>query len=141
MMRENTPFLTVHVPGNPIGKARPRILRSGRSYTPGPTKAWEEAAAVIARAAMRGAPVEEGALYVYVRAWMPIPVSWSKKKQLAATMGIVRPTVKPDGDNILKIVGDALNGVVWKDDAQLVEQTIVKAYARETSVVIHVGRL
>lgn len=52
MTGANKPFLTIQVPGHPIGKARPRILRSGRSYTPGPTKAWEEAAAVIARAAL-----------------------------------------------------------------------------------------
>ena len=135
------PFLSIRVPGNPIGKARARILRTGRSYTPAPTKAWEASAALIAKAARQAAAPVHGPLYLYVVAWMPIPASWSKRKQADALSGKLRPVVKPDADNILKIVGDALTKVVWNDDAQVVEASVRKAYARDTGVVIHVGRV
>jgi Holliday junction resolvase RusA-like endonuclease len=52
--------------------------------------------------------------------------------------GLLKPTGKPDADNIAKIVGDALNGVVWVDDSQIVLLTIRKMYAEEGKVTVNV---
>lgn len=58
-----------------------------------------------------------------------------------ALAGGVMHTAKPDGDNILKACKDALNGVVYLDDAQVVESGAVKKYATEPSVKIIVTEL
>lgn len=63
-----------------------------------------------------------------VTAVMPIPLSWSKKKRQAALEGHVRHTVKPDWDNIGKVVSDALNGVTWVDDSQVYWANVKKIY-------------
>ena len=53
----------------------------------------------------------------------------------------IRPVTKPDTDNILKIVKDALNGVLWKDDAQVVSDKVEKFYSQELRLVISVEYL
>jgi Holliday junction resolvase RusA-like endonuclease len=54
--------------------------------------------------------------------------SWNKERQLDAIMGISYPTVKPDYDNVAKLVGDSLNGILWMDDSQIVQATLEKRY-------------
>jgi len=62
-----------------------------------------------------------GPIYLGVMAYLPIPKSKSKKWQLAALMGDIRPTSKPDLDNLIKFLKDCMTGIFWKDDAQIVE--------------------
>ena len=69
---------------------------------------------------MAGRPPLESALRVRVAAYFGIPASWSAKKRLAAITGATRPAKKPDLDNVVKML-DALNEVVWRDDAQVVD--------------------
>ena len=60
---------------------------------------------------------------------LQIPASWSNKKRLAAAAGQVRATKKPDADNVLKGLKDGCNGIVWRDDAQVVSIILKKSYA------------
>lgn len=69
-------------------------------------------------------------LKVSITAVMEIPTSWSLKKRSAALGGIVRPTVAPDWDNIAKTI-DALNGIVWLDDKQIVSGFVEKIYGMD----------
>ena len=64
-----------------------------------------------------------------VTAYFKIPKSASKNKRQAMLLGEIRPTKKPDADNILKAVADALNGVAYKDDACVVKMDVEKFYA------------
>ena len=80
-----------------------------------------------------------GALNVIITEFRAIPKSWSKRKHIAANMGDIRPTTKPDWDNIGKAVCDALNGLVWKDDSQIVHATTEKYYSDDPRVVIGVS--
>lgn len=50
----------------------------------------------------------------------PIPKSWAKRKREQAAEGDICPMTKPDLDNVVKIALDALNGVAWEDDKQVV---------------------
>jgi Holliday junction resolvase RusA-like endonuclease len=52
---------------------------------------------------------------------LPIPASWSKRKAADAITGHIRPTSRPDVDNYLKAILDAINSIVIADDAQVVE--------------------
>lgn len=64
-------------------------------------------------------------IYVYVK----YPKSFSKKKRELAEKGYIRPTVKPDWDNISKNICDALNGIAYPDDKAIVDGTVHKYYA------------
>lgn len=108
------------------------------TYTDSDTVANENRIAAIARAAMRGIKPMEAPLEVLIELRMQIPVSWSKKKRVAASEGKVRATKKPDIDNVVKSILDASNGIVWVDDAQVVVITVRKLYHAEPCVVIAV---
>lgn len=64
-----------------------------------------------------------------INVFMPIPQSYSKKKTEQALKNEIRPTVKPDCDNIAKNINDALNGIVYPDDKQIVSLTVNKFYS------------
>lgn len=63
----------------------------------------------------------EGPLVLGIRAYMPISGSWPKKKKAAALAGELRPTSKPDLDNLIKNIKDCLTTMnFWQDDKQVV---------------------
>lgn len=128
--------LRFHVPGEIRGKGRPRF-GNGRTYTDAKTlnaEAWVRHCAVEAV----GSPCLEGPLCIAVTVTVAVPASWSKRKRTWAMDGIVRPTGKPDADNTLKLIADACNKVVWRDDAQLVEVLFRKVYGAEPGAVVEV---
>lgn len=120
------------VPGVPIGKGRPRVSTiAGRTrmHTPAKTASYEGLIAHEARIAMDGRELIAGPVDVLLEIKVPIPASWSQKKQRAAVDAYIRPTSKPDIDNTCKAIFDGLNQVVWKDDAQVVRLIVSKIYA------------
>lgn len=130
--------VTIVLEGVPVGKGRPRF-GAGRTYTPAKTRAYEQALGYAARAAMGMQRPFEGPLKVSVIAGMPIPASWGSARRADAALGRIRPTGKPDGDNLLKAALDPLNKIVFDDDAQVVEATITKFYSAAPSLRIEVG--
>ena len=133
------------IPGQPIGKGRPKVDARGgkfaRVYTPEKTANYEWLVAHSAQAAMNGRPLFLGAVAVQLDIRMPIPVSWSLKRQGMASRGEVAPTKKPDIDNVEKAIFDGMNGVVWKDDVQVIEVSKRKRYAETPGVVVIVREL
>ncbi len=123
------------VNGEPKGKGRPRFTKSGHAYTPKDTAEYE---ALVRAEYMRqcgGVSFDKGVMLgLHVMAYYGIPKSVSKKKRLQMLSGQIRPTKKPDTDNIVKIIADSLNGVVYYDDAQLVDTTVHKFYAEKPRV-------
>jgi Holliday junction resolvase RusA-like endonuclease len=71
-------------------------------------------------------------VYLYIR--LPIPQSYSKKRKEACLSGQEKPIKKPDIDNLAKSILDGINGVIWKDDSQIVSLHITKVYASGTGV-------
>lgn len=133
--------IIVELAGGPKGKGRPRFSRAtGHTYTDAKTRSYEGALRFASQEAMAGRLPMEGPLKVVVRAYLPIAESWSKKKRADAIAGRVQPTVKPDADNLIKVL-DALNEVVWRDDKQIVHATIIKAYAERPRLTIAVSRI
>lgn len=131
--------IIVELSGEPVGKGRPRFVRAtGHAFTPAKTRSYESALRYAAQVAMRGEPPLAGPIRVLVRAYFPVPQSWSAKKRNAALSGLMRPTVKPDWENIAKML-DAFNEVVWVDDKQVVEGAIGKHYSDTPRLRIEVS--
>jgi len=126
------------VPGPPKGKARARTLRNGITYTPKETVQYENLVKMYCKQAMSGAPID-GPVAILVEAGFPIPKSASQNRQKAMCNHDVYPTVKPDLDNILKIICDSLNGIAWRDDAQVVISTVWKYYSIEPCVTVMIS--
>ena len=121
--------LTITIPGQPVGKGRPRFSRAtGRTYTPANTARYENLVALFFREAYPDWEPVEGEVEMTMRAYFEIPKSWPHYKKQKAIMNRIRPTKKPDTDNISKIK-DALNGIAYKDDAQVVTDIVHKYYS------------
>lgn len=133
-------MIRIFVPGQPQGKGRARF-GNGRTYTPAKTVAYEGLIALAGEEAMRTRDLVEGPVYITVTAFFSIPKSWSKKRKERASSGLEWHASKPDGDNVLKAVGDGLNGIVWKDDSQIALAKIVKQYAEKPGLDILVEAL
>lgn len=124
----------------PVGKARPRFdSRHGVTYTPTATRNYEGQLALMARKALGKRPKLKGELTVTMGFNYAAPKSWTKKQmaELAAA-GALPKTTKPDVDNLVKAVLDALNGVVYEDDAAVVRVYATKWWSVVDSVEISV---
>jgi Holliday junction resolvase RusA-like endonuclease len=112
------------VPGKPTPKARARTTRQGHTYTPKQTQLAEGKVLECYLAEYRHLPPFDGPVILDVEANFEVPASWSKARKAAATWH----TSRPDLDNIVKLVTDALNGVCFGDDSQVCEITARKCY-------------
>lgn len=122
--------------GEPVAKGRPRFVRkTGRAYTPSNTINYENLIKITYQSTYDGDKKiffeKDTPLYMEVIAYLPIPSSVSKKVRQQMIDMEKRPTKKPDTDNIIKIVGDALNGIAYHDDSQIVSSHMDKYYAEE----------
>jgi Holliday junction resolvase RusA-like endonuclease len=97
-------------------------------YDPPKSRDYKSYVRMMAAQAYKG-PLLEGALSLKVVVYRTPPSSWSKMKTALALSGKIRPTPKPDLTNTIKGIEDALNGLIWKDDAQVVDLVLGKWYA------------
>lgn len=134
------------VPGPPKGKARARTVR-GRggntlSYTPEGTVLYENLIKTSYLQQPNNTIFNDGQpLKVVVQAFYDIPKSYSKKKRQQMLAGEIRPTKKPDIDNIAKCILDALNKVAYRDDTQVIELVMKKAYAEIPRVEVEIQEI
>jgi len=137
------------VPGEPRGKGRPRfrawidpkdplkkrILH--QVYPDKETVAYEEHVKARYREQCKGVRFEAGAmLEIQIVAYLKIPKSETKAMKTAMEVGYIRPTKKPDCDNVLKMIADALNILAYKDDAQVVNCNVQKYYSHVPRVEV-----
>ncbi|WP_136474530.1 RusA family crossover junction endodeoxyribonuclease [Pseudomonas sp. DG56-2] len=136
--------VSFRVPGEPQGKGRPRIGKVGqhsRMFTPQKTVAYEGVVALAAQTVMQGRELLQGAVMVEMRIIVSIPQSMSKKRKAMALAGDIFPIKKPDVDNVEKAIFDAINGVVWKDDVQVVDVFKRKRYGETPGVHVRIVQL
>jgi len=126
----------------PVPKGRARSTKAGRHYTPAPTRLAEAAvrAAWWSQVGVSAAPYG-GPVQVEVVATFPVPASWPVWKRSLAERGLWPHTSRPDLDNLVKLLTDALNGVAWKDDSQIVRIVGVKQYGPRPSTLATVTLL
>lgn len=133
--------ILIEVPGRLVGKGRPRIARVGafvRAITPEKTRNMEAVIRSLAADAMEGRPPFLGAVEVIVTMRWLYPRSWSAKRKGDTHWA----TGRPDLDNCLKLLGDALNKIVWYDDAQIASVGVARYYVEDVeSTTIRISEL
>lgn len=115
----------------PVPWARARVNHSSRvHFKPEQLRVWQEVVGLHARREMAraGMAITYGAVSLTLRFRLEIPTSWSARKRAAAEANRVYPTARPDIDNYAKAIADAMNGIVYHDDAQIVEMLVRKSY-------------
>lgn len=133
------------IPGAPVAKGRPKFsVRGGfaKAYTPAKTRNAEKHIAECFKQAYPDfkMPVK-GPIKLYVTFFMPIPTSLSKKKQKELAAVCAWHTKKPDLDNLVKLVNDALNGIAWEDDSCIVSTRASKCYYSTPSTFVEINYL
>lgn len=123
------------IPGEPKAKARPRVTTKGITYTPKSTveyENWVKQCYLV----KYGQTMLEGEVKATIKAYFGIPKSTSKKKRKSMLNGEIRPTKKPDTDNIAKSVLDSLNGIAYKDDSAVVALQVDKYFDENPRVEV-----
>lgn len=127
------------VPGKITGKARPRVNTiTGRAYTPSNTKDYEMLIKQYFKVKYPHYETLEGRIKVKIIAYFAIPKSTNKEQQKEMLENKISPTKKPDIDNIIKIILDAMNKMAFKDDSQIAKLEIEKVYSEEEKVYVKI---
>jgi Holliday junction resolvase RusA-like endonuclease len=107
----------------PTPKGRPRFTRSGHTYTDAKTRAAEKELQSIMRSQYKGKPM-----------LCPLDVEIVFYFKRGKTVKRSSPSVKPDVDNLLKLVTDSANEILWKDDSQICRLMGEKHYGPEDEI-------
>lgn len=129
--------------GEPKGKGRPRFnTKTGHAITPKDTVSYENLVKLEWQTAYgtENFP-KEAMLDMRIKAYYRIPKSASKKKRAAMLAGEIRPTKKPDMDNVVKIIADSLNNLAYYDDTQIVDCQCRKFYSENPRVEVTIINL
>lgn len=127
------------VPETPIAKARPRVTRHG-TYTPKKTKDYEQLVQICCRNKYKDKPLE-GPIRIDINLFMLIPKRTSKVRIRRKISKEILPTKQPDWDNMAKSITDALNGLAYKDDKQIVEAHIYKYFSDDPRAEVEISQI
>jgi len=125
--------------GTPVAKGRPRVTRWG-AHTPEATVNYENLVKECYMIQGEGVRLE-GALKVSINLFFPIAESTSKKRKKLMVDGGIRPQKKPDADNCIKSICDALNELAYRDDKQIVEVHAHKFYAEQPRAEVVISEM
>lgn len=142
-------FIHLTIPGQPMGKQRSRArniqTKDGRNfninYTPVKTVNYETLIQELFITKYPGFVPLTGAISIDVIAYLSIPVSKSKKQKELMRNGEVLPVVRPDCDNVQKIVFDSLQKLAFLNDGQIVRASVKKIYSDQPRVEIVIGKI
>lgn len=130
--------------GEPVAQHRPRITTAGkfpRMYKSAADNNYREKLYWEAKKLNMKPIPRTTALFVEILVYRPIPKSISTVKAQMAEAKHIRPTTKPDIDNYIKQIFDALNGLVWEDDAQIVTVLANKFFSTQPRLEIEISEL
>lgn len=130
--------------GEPQGKGRPRfstVAGHVHTRTPEQTVIYENLVRTEYRSQCGKRFSDNAMLDVRIFAYYGIPKSASKKRRQEMLEKRIRPTKKPDFDNIGKIICDSLNGIAYRDDAQIVDSMVRKFYDETPRVVVSIREI
>lgn len=127
--------------GKPVAKARPRITKKGFAYTPAKTVEYENLVKRTFKKEFKNHKPYEGIVKANIIAVFEIPKSYSKKKKEEIKKHNNLYPHKSDCDNIAKIILDSLNGIAYKDDAQVAILSVNKIYGEKAKVIVEIKEI
>jgi Holliday junction resolvase RusA-like endonuclease len=129
-----------YVPGKPVAKGRPVARRRHGKVMLITPEATEKGESWVRQCWMEqvGQVLLKGPLDVRLTSNTVAPKSLNRAQAALADRGVIRPQTKPDLDNVAKLTLDALNGIAWFDDAQVVRLTIDKRYSAAPGLDVEV---
>ncbi|MFT8928502.1 MAG: RusA family crossover junction endodeoxyribonuclease [Sporolactobacillus sp.] len=129
--------------GEPVAQGRPRFSTFGghaRAIDPPDSREYKKYVKLMASQNRPHTPIE-GPVELKLLIYRPLLKSMSKKKKAAAVSGTLRPIKKPDVDNVAKGIMDAMTGIIWQDDKQVVSLQVAKFYSESPRVEVLVVEL
>lgn len=137
--------MNIVIYGEPVPQGRPRFA-NGHAYDPQRSKNYKQLVRFWVTQYLKqldSFKPYENALCVDLIFYMGIPTSWSKKKRIQASQGQIRPTSKRtgDADNLCKSVTDAISGLVYIDDSQIVNLGVSKYYSETPRCVLKITEI
>lgn len=141
-MSEHRKKIKFTIYGEPVGKQRPKFASRGKfvqAYTPKKTENYENLIKLEYQAQVGNDMFpRERALGMLITAYKGVPKGTSKKREGLMSLRKILPGKKPDWDNIGKVVSDALNGIAFADDAQIVTACVRKLYGARPRVEVEI---
>ena len=135
-------YVRFTIPGEPAGKGRPRFRKGGFPYTPDSTVQYENLVKTEYWTQCGTVKFPDDAMLdMWILAYYSIPRSKSNKQKDMMRRGEIRPTKKPDADNVIKIVADSLNHVAYRDDTQIVDCQVHKFYSDNPRVEVFIKQV
>lgn len=135
-------MIKLTIKGEPIAQARPRFTtRNGctRAYNTNRVSSYKKLIQLEAKGKVD--ELLEKPLHVAITVLRSVPKSFSKKKRELALKREILPTQKPDLDNYIKIILDALNGVIWEDDKQVCILTVAKFFSDNPRIELQISEM
>ena len=127
------------IPGKIIGKGRPRLNSyTGAVYTPTRTKDYENLVMQYFMIKYPKFKQLEGRVSVEIVANFEVPKSTKKQDKILMLENKINPIKKPDIDNIVKIILDAMNEIAFKDYTQITKLNVEKKYSETESVFVKI---
>ena len=132
------PSISLRIVGPAVGKGRPRVLKTGRTYTPKPTVLAEEAIRTAWREAGEVRLPDDAAVSLVVQLCIERPAGHFKRDGSLSAEGQRHPIPrrKPDLDNAAKLVMDALNGFAYRDDAQVASLVVHRFWGSKAGTYV-----
>lgn len=129
------------IPGPVVPQGRPRVTRTGHAFTPAKSREYKQHVESVVSKVFSDRQQMRGSLYVEITVKKQPPQSWSIKKRVLAIYGDIKPTSKPDCDNLAKGVLDGCNGIAWHDDAQICMLVVTKKYSQVDEAEVHIEEM
>ncbi|MGE7621712.1 RusA family crossover junction endodeoxyribonuclease [Viridibacillus sp. NPDC096237] len=130
--------ITFEIDGDVQAQQRPKFSRFGKGVSvrdPKESKDYKSFVRLVASEHALDELITEQ-IILRIDVYRKIPKSFSKKKHLQAVEGELRPTTKPDIDNLVKGIKDGLSKVIWHDDSQVIELVARKFYSDKPKAVV-----
>lgn len=131
------------IDGKPAGKGRPKFsrIKNGKvnARTPDATVLYENFVRLSYQMQCGHRFDDNAPLSMDITAYYQIPQSKSNKQKELMRSGAVRPTITPDGDNLLKAIADSLQGIAYRDDKNIVECTVRKFYSDTPKCIVEIS--
>ena len=127
-------MITIIFAAKPKPAPRPRVTKFG-TYNDTKYTAYKKVLRLVASAQIK--EQLDGAVKIEMIFQIKIPKSWSKKKKA----GYKKEIPVGDCDNYAKSVKDALNGLAYKDDRQVVDMRAIKRYGKSNMVIIRISEM